>query len=411
MPLGDSLQGLTVLIVVVIGSMLVGRMFRAIGQPSVLGPITFGIVVGALVVALPASARAAIVPETSHHLLEAVGTAGLLLLMFAVGAELRAFSGSGGTSGGWRLVPCVLLPMIVCGLVAWPFAGHLASPGHAHLHGWLFMGVALGVTAVPVLALIIKDLGIGSLVIAGMALHVAVVTDGAAWVLVSALLVAGTDLAAVSVPALAVGAAMLAGTILVAPRVIRRAEATVRGGTLVAMIVVCVLAAAASTQLLGLHPAVGAVIAGFLFPAPFPDASSQRTFDSLIDVLLPAFFVSAAMAVPVQSLHEHASWHGMCCTGALAVAAFGSKLASGLLFGAMHRWPWRSSGGLGVLLNCRGVTEIAIASVGFQARLIGSFGFAILCGIAIATTAVTAPLYRAVTGGHPAAAGAAQRAP
>ncbi|BAK35728.1 putative solute/hydrogen antiporter [Microlunatus phosphovorus NM-1] len=50
-----------------------------------------------------------------------------------------------------------------------------------------------------------------------------------------------------------------------------------------------------------------------------------------------------------------------------------------------------------MLLNCRGVTEIAIASVGYQAGLISPFAYAMLCGLALVTTAVTAPLFRALT--------------
>jgi Kef-type K+ transport system membrane component KefB len=110
--------------------------------------------------------------------------------------------------------------------------------------------------------------------------------------------------------------------------------------------------------------------------------------------LWPAFFVSIAMCVPIQALHDLVSWRGLACVGALWFVAFGSKLAAGFVFGSISRWPWRQSAKLGVLLDCRGVTEIAIASVGFQARLISPFAFAMLCGLAIATTAITAPLYR-----------------
>jgi Kef-type K+ transport system membrane component KefB len=65
--------------------------------------------------------------------------------------------------------------------------------------------------------------------------------------------------------------------------------------------------------------------------------------------------------------------------------------------GRMQRWPASASAGLGILLNCRGVTELAIASVGLQAHLIGPYAFAMLCAIAIVTTAVTAPLYTAIS--------------
>jgi Kef-type K+ transport system membrane component KefB len=62
----------------------------------------------------------------------------------------------------------------------------------------------------------------------------------------------------------------------------------------------------------------------------------------------------------------------------------------------MQRWPLTTSAQLGIALNCRGITELAIASVGLQAHLIGPYAFAMLGALAIVTTAVTAPLYRAV---------------
>ncbi|MGD9695414.1 MAG: cation:proton antiporter [Thermoleophilia bacterium] len=396
MPLGDALQGLTVLAVVVIAATLLGHLFRRIGQPAVLGPIALGIAAGTAVAACSESVRSALVPESSRYLLETVGTVGLLLLMFSVGSELRSLRASSGATSGWRLAPAVLIPIAVCALAAWPFAGRLVEPGGHGPYAWLFVGVALGVTAVPVLVLIIQDLGIGSLPVSGVALHIAVVTDAVAWILVTALIIVTTDLGAVSIPALLVGAVLLGAVIAVLPGVVERTDALRRGAPLMAATVVVVLTGAAATQLLGFHPAIGAVIAGFFFPGGLPDAASRRTLTSVIDVLLPAFFVSAAMSVPLQAIRDQATWGGLWCATVLAVAAFASKLVAGAVFGALHRWPWRSSGELGVLLNCRGVTEIAIASVGFQAGVIGPFAYATLCGLAIATTAATAPLYRAL---------------
>ncbi|MET0898014.1 MAG: cation:proton antiporter [Mycobacterium sp.] len=396
MPLGSVLQGLTLLAVVVLGSLIAGNLFRRIGQPRVLGPITLGIAVGTAIAACPESVRAGLVPPTSRYLLEAAGTAGLLLLMFLVGTELRTFGRSDDAAFGWRLVPCVVLPIVVCALAALPFAHVLGKPGHTEHYGWLFVGVALGVTAVPVLVTIIADLGIGSLPVASSALRIAVVTDGVAWILVTAMVIATTNVSAVSIPALAAGAALLLAVTVVVPRVVERTELLQQGGLLAVVLAGSALAGAEATQFLGFHPAIGAVIAGFFFPAGVADAVPRRTFTAVVDVLLPAFFVSSAMSVPLQALRDQASWAVLGCLAALVVAAVASKVAVGVMFGAFHRWPWRSSARLGVLLNCRGVTEIAIASVGFQAGLVSAFGFAALCALAIVTTAATAPLYRAL---------------
>lgn len=396
MPLGEALHGLILLVVVVIGALVAGHLFARIGQPRVLGPIVLGIAVGTVFAACPAAVRSVLVSPTSRSLLEAVGTAGLLLLMFSVGSELRGFAASGEASSGWRLAPVVLLPILICALAAWPLAVRLGNPLHPGPYGWLFVGICLGVTAVPVLVTIIKDLGVASLPVARASLRIAIVTDGLAWILVTAMVII-THSTAISIPFFAVGFSLLLVVTIVLPRIVVRRPSLGHGSPLVVMMVVAALTGAAATQLLGFHPAIGAVIAGLCFPAALADVSSQHTFDTVIDVLLPAFFVNAAMSVPLQALGDQASWGGLVAVAVLTVAAFGSKLASGFAYGLLHRWPRRSSAGLGVLLNCRGVTEIAIASVGYQAGLISPFAYAVLCGLALATTAVTAPLFRALT--------------
>jgi Kef-type K+ transport system membrane component KefB len=393
MPLGAALQGLTILAVIVIGSVLVGNLFGRLGQPRVLGPIVVGIGVGTALAALPESLRGEIIPLTSRQLLDAVGTAGLLLLMFAAGNELRRFGKLGDTSIGWRAVPCVLIPIGASVLAAWAFATRLGVGEHHDAYGWLFVGIALGITAVPVLVLIVKDLGIGLLPVAQVALRISVVTDGFAWILVTALVVI-SHATAMSAGTLAIGAALLVLVVFVIPRVVSRTNTLQQGSSLAVMMAVSALVGASATQLLGFHPAIGAVIAGFSFPAALGEASSGRGFNSVVNVLWPAFFVSIAMSVPIQALHDLVSWRGLACVGVLWAVAFASKLGAGFVFGSISRWPWRQSAKLGVLLDCRGVTEIAIASVGFQARLISPFAFATLCGLAIATTAITAPLYR-----------------
>lgn len=395
MPLGNALQGLIALAAIVIAAFTVGRLFRRIRQPTVLGPIVVGIVVGTGVTACPDSVRSALVSDTTKHLLDDAGTAGLLLLMFAVGAELRSVQAPESVVG-WRLLPCILFPIAVCAVVARPFAEHLDGPRGSACYGWLFVGIALGVTAVPVLVSIVQDLGIAALLEARVALRISIATDAFAWILVTALVVATSHITAVSVPALGVGAALTVIVTLVLPRVIGSIDAFSRSESRIVAMAVAALLGAAGTQVLGMHPAVGAIIAGFFFPAAAVGPLSQRTISAIVGVLLPAFFVSIAMSVPLQALRELISWDRVWCAVALAVAAVASKLSTGFLYGATVRWRWRRSARLGVLLNCRGVTEIAIASVGYQAGLIGPFAFALLCTLAIVTTAATAPLYTAL---------------
>src|ERR1700733_15901316 len=149
MPLGNVLQALIMLAVVLIGSVIVGHLFRRIKQPAVVGVIAFGLLIGTILAVLPHSMKPVLLSATSKSLIDDVGQAGLLLLLFLVGIELRTYGKSGERSPLWQLVPCVAIPIVICAAAAWPFAHRLVGPDHNPLHVWLFVGVALSVTAVP----------------------------------------------------------------------------------------------------------------------------------------------------------------------------------------------------------------------------------------------------------------------
>jgi Kef-type K+ transport system membrane component KefB len=397
MPLGDILDALTLLAAVLVGSLFVGNLFRRFNQPAVVGVILFGILIGAVLAVSPHAMKSVLLSPTSKSLLDAVGEAGFLLLMFSVGIELRTYSKLGERSPRWQLVPCVLVPIVVCAAAAWPFAHRLAGPGGNPLYAWLFVGVALGVTAVPVLVLLIKDLRVPTVPVPGVALRIAVTTDATAWALVTGLILLTTDLSSVSLTSLGAGVVLMMAVTFVLPRILQRwFKGSQQGAPLVVAMFAYALVGAAATQVFGLHPAIGAVIAGLFFPAGLTNEASHRALATVADMLIPAFFVSSALSVPLQTMSDLLRWSGLLCLLTLTIAAFGSKIAVGLLSGKMQRWPHTTSAQLGALLNCRGVTELGMAAVGLQGRLIGPYAFAILCALALVTTAVTAPLYRAI---------------
>jgi Kef-type K+ transport system membrane component KefB len=402
MPLSDAIQALIMLAVVLIGSLIVGNLFRRINQPAVVGVIFFGLLLGIIVAVSPHSIKSVLLSATSKSFIDSVGQASLLLLMFLVGIELRTYSKSSQRSPLWQLVPCVVIPIAICAAAAWPFAHQLVGPHGNSLHAWVFVGVALSVTAVPVLVLLIQDLGVPA-PIPGVGLRIAVAADATAWATVTALILLTTDLDSVSVPAVGVGVALLLTVVLVLPRILQRwFQDSQQGAPFVLAMFTYALTGAAATQICGFHPAIGAVIAGLCFPAGVANKASQHALAAVADVLIPAFFVSCALSVPLETLGDLFRWSGLACLVTLSIAAFGSKVAVGLMAGRMQRWPLTTSAQLGISLNCRGITELAIASVGLQAHLIGPYAFAMLGALAIVTTAVTAPLYRAVNNRAPA---------
>src|ERR1700743_3480617 len=106
MPLGNVLQALIMLAVVLLGSVLAGNYFRRIKQPAVVGVIFFGLLMGTILAVSPHSVKSVLLSPTSKSLIEAVGQAGLLLLLFLVGIELRSYSKpTTERSPLWRLLP------------------------------------------------------------------------------------------------------------------------------------------------------------------------------------------------------------------------------------------------------------------------------------------------------------------
>ena len=368
MPLGNVLQALIILAAVLVGSVLVGNLFRRIKQPAVVGVIFFGLMIGTILAVSPHGIKSVLLSPTSKSLIEAVGQAGLLLLMFLVGIELRTYGKGGEKSSLWQLLPAVMIPIVVCAAATWPFAHQLVGPDKNPLHVWLFVGIALGVTAVPVLVLLIKDLDVPAPIPAA-ALRIA----------------------------LCIGVALLLAVMFLLPQIVRRVfQTSQQSAPFVVAMLAYALVGGAATQVLGIHPAIGAVIAGLFFPAGLVNEASQKALATVADIIIPAFFVSAVLSVPLQTLADLCQWSGLLFLLTLTIAAFVAKFSVGLLAGRMKRWPLSSSAELGVLLNCRGVSELAMASVGLQSHLIGHYGFAIIFALALLTTAMIATLYRAI---------------
>ena len=121
------------------------------------------------------------------------------------------------------------------------------------------------------------------------------------------------DLSAVSVPALCVGAALLFTVMFVLPRILQRWSQVpqLSAAPFVVAVFAYVLVGAAATQVFGLHPALGAVLAGLFFPAGLANEASQRAIATVADMLIPAFFVSSALSVPLQVLADLFRWSGL----------------------------------------------------------------------------------------------------
>ncbi|HYT74793.1 MAG TPA: cation:proton antiporter, partial [Vicinamibacterales bacterium] len=207
----------------------------------------------------------------------------------------------------------------------------------------LFMGVAMSITAFPVLARILTDRGLTKTPLGTTALACAAVNDAMAWVLLAAVV--------------GVTRAMPSGG--------------VPGEFVIAF-------------------AIGAAI-----PSRSALARAMAGWPSAIVtiVLLPAFFALTGLRTQVELVSSLSGW--MTCLTIILVATAG-KLGGAALAGRLSGMSWRLAAQLGALMNTRGLMELIALGVGLDAGIISPALFTMMVVMAIVTTAMTSPLLDAL---------------
>ncbi|GAB1513334.1 cation:proton antiporter [Actinophytocola sp. KF-1] len=373
-----------------------GAVLRRFGQPPVLGEVVGGLLLGPSVLGLAfPAAQDWLFPAPVLTALNHAAQLGLIVFMFLLGCELRT-----DRIGSRRVVGATVL-----GGMGLPFAAGacvaLTAPalGDGGTGFVLFFGLALSITALPVLARILVDLGLADTRLGATALSSAAVGDGVAWFALTVIL-AGTGLSGTGDVATTAGlaVALVVVTVLCVRPALRTLVA--RAGShqlLLGTLVVGALGYAGVTQLIGLHPVIGAFLFGVAVPrnAPAVTRIGEQLQGFAIAILLPLFFAGVGLSTSVGLLGESvANWLLFLLVLAVATA---SKFAGAGGGARLAGLPGREAVRLGTLMNCRGVTELVVAAIGLQYGLVNELGFTILVLVAVLTTAATGPLMRAVT--------------
>ncbi|MFI8365755.1 cation:proton antiporter [Streptomyces sp. NPDC085466] len=388
------------LAVVIASSHAAGALARKCGQPPVIGQLFAGIALGpSLLGLLPGGVHGKLFPDEIQPVLASLAQVALVFFLFAVGYELDL-----GLLRHRRTVTAVsltgfALPMALGAAIVLLLPGAFAEVNDGRpvdATFVLYMAVALSITAVPVLAGILKDQGIARTGPGTIAMAAAGVIDALSWPVLALVLVGGAQGAARE---WAVKAVLLAGYLLVMvfavrPLLVRWTRRPGVGAAHAVPVVATVaLASAWATHALGLHLIFGALLAGVVMPRlpdGTPDARLLGPFQSIGGLLLPVFFAISGMAVVLGGLHGS----DLLILGVIVAAAVVGKVGAGVLSARGARRPWRDALLIGVLLNTRGLTELIVLDVGLRAGVIGPRLYALLVVMALLTTAATGPLIR-----------------
>ncbi|WP_382327875.1 cation:proton antiporter [Hydrogenophaga sp. UC242_50] len=394
------------LIVILVTARACGWLLRYLGQPSVVGEMAAGMLLGPVVMgALFPSLHAQIFDKASLAGLSALSTVGLVMFMFIVGLELRAHKGareqlrSAGAVGvlsvvvpialGLAISPALHPTLAPAGVGFWPFA--------------LFIAAALSITAFPVMARILKDQGLTHTRFGQLSLASAAVVDVFAWVLVAfvvALVGAGDGYAGLA--RIGIGVVVLVGTLFWVVRpafawwLRKHAPDGEPGLSVLAALMIGLLATALATEWLHLHAVFGA----FLFGAALPrddqllNSLAQRIEPFSIVLLMPLFFALAGLGTTANAFVGGGLGAMLLVLGVRTVG----KIAGGAAGARIAGYSWRDSLATGALMNARGLMELIVMKIGLDAGLIGPELFTILLVMALVTTAMTTPLMTLFSG-------------
>lgn len=402
-PSHELLVFLAQVTVLLVSAVVFGRLAARLGLPVVVGELAVGVLLGPSCLAhvMPALYRWFLPAQAEQfHLLDAVGQIGVLLLVGVTGIQLdlglvrrRGLTAAGVSTGG------LVIPLglgIVTGLF---FAGSLVPANTDRVVFALFLGVAMCVSAIPVISKILMDMRLVHRDVGQLVLTAGVVDDAFGWVMlsvVSALATAGVaahDLI-ISVVGL-IGVVLFAGLLgrPVARRCFRAAERLPHNGLTVAVAIAVILAFATVTQALGLEAVFGAFLGGIVVGTAIGAGRARLAalHTVVLNGLAPIFFATAGLRMDLTSL-----WHpAVLATGllVLAVAILG-KFTGAYLGARISRLGHWEGLALGAGLNARGVIEVVVAMVGLRLGVLSVQAYTIIVLVAIVTSLMAPPILR-----------------
>ena len=395
------------LVVIVIASRLVGKLFLMMGQPRVMGEIVAGIILGpSLLGQLSPTAMTFLFPAVSLEPLRLLSQIGVVIFMFVVGMELELGDLRRKATAAIMVSHASIVVPFFLGATLSLLVYQSESPARTSFTPFaLFMGIAMSVTAFPVLARILEDRGLSKTTLGGVALTCAAFDDVTAWCLLALVIaIARADAMLPAIITIGFVIAFISLMIfLIRPLLARLAKLTSdderqRRG-LAAIILVFVFASALVTEIIGIHALFGAFLAGVVMPATAGVRSMLKArLETLsLVVLLPLFFAFTGLRMQITLLNDGRSW--LLC-GLIIVVAIAGKLGGSMF---MARWTgmgWRDSFSLGVLMNTRGLVELIVLSIGYDLGILSARIFAMLVLMALVTTFMTGPLLSLVKFGE-----------
>ncbi|MDR1610014.1 MAG: cation:proton antiporter, partial [Candidatus Symbiothrix sp.] len=376
-----------------------GKIFKMLRQPTVIGEILAGIVLGPSILGhwFP-GASAFLFPPESLGNIELLSQFGLILFMFAIGMELD-FSQVLKSLKKTTFIShtSIIFPFLLGVAVAYFVYDKYAYETTPFLSFSLFVGIAMSITAFPVLARIIQEKGLTKTHLGTITLSSAANGDITAWCLLAMVISiaqAGSILSAMF--NILFSALYLLFMFVIARPFMQMVgqlyhNEEVIDKKLVAFIFMALITSSLLTEILGLHALFGAFIAGVIMPSDikFRQIMSEKVEAVSLSLFLPLFFVATGLKTEIGLLNTPDLW--LLC-GVFILAAVVGKFGGATIAARLTGENWKNSLYVGALMNTRGLMELVVLSIGYKMQILSPPIFVMLVLMTLVTTVMTTPL-------------------
>lgn len=385
-----------------------GELLERLRQPRMVGEIAGGLLLGPLMLGrLSPPAFTFLFPPTDLKPLEAVGTAGLFLFLFLMGSEvdLSSLRRDRGAAHGITF-GCIYLPFAFGASLAPALRAHFGVANGTWFTFMLFIGVAMSISGVPVLARIIQDRRNSARpvdpTVATTSLLSAAANDLIAWAVLAVALALSPGSGPMgffgephNLLLFVVYVAGMLGIIRPLAKLLLT-DGVATWALLIAAIPFIVLNAQICDAL-GVHALFGALLAGLCFPVRHSAwVQMEQPLRPVVQTTLPVFYALVGLRMTSSMLsNRDFGWFVLILVGAVV-----GKLAGVTLAARASGMGWRLASHMGSLLNARGLVELILLYIGLQQRVLSPALFTLFVFMALVTTAMTVPLLDLLTPAH-----------
>jgi Kef-type K+ transport system membrane component KefB len=375
-----------------------GYIFKKLRQPSVVGEIIAGIALGPSLLGdyLP-EFSGLLFPVQSLTNLQFLSQIGLILFMFVIGMELDLKVLRNKAHDAVVVSHASIIVPFALGVGLAYFIYQSFAPAGVEFSSFgLFMGIAMSITAFPVLARIVQERGIQKTKLGTIVITCAAADDITAWCILAAVIAivkAGSFVSSLYVIALAI-TYVLVMIKIVKPFLKRigdlHASQENLSKPIVAIFFLTLILSSYATEVIGIHALFGAFMTGVVIPenVKFRTIFIEKIEDVAVVLLLPLFFVFTGLRTQIGLLNDADLW---AVAGLIVVVAVVGKFFGSAIAAKFVGQTWKDSLSIGALMNTRGLMELVVLNIGYDLGVLSPEIFAMMVIMALLTTMMTGP--------------------